>query len=545
MEFWSWTSTVKGPRQHHSGSAVARRLTVLLLLALATSMGTGGVKPAHAATTIAVECTTDASALASALANASDGDTLAIEGRCNGTFEISHSLTLDGVGGATLDGGGSGPVVTVDLAATVVVNDLTITGGNSADRGGGIYNNGGTVTLNNSTVKGNAAGAGGGVDSRFRGISFPGELTLNNTAVSDNRAAVGGGIYADGDLTVNNSSVTGNSATGYGGGGIYSPGGESFTLNSSTISGNSGDVGGGIATPAGTIENSTISGNSAIEYGGGIYKGFTGSLSIESSTISDNSAGLDGGGIWGAYITTFSDTIVAHQTAGGNCTVFGADGGYNLDDGTSCGFSSANNSLSNTDPLLDSAGLQDNGGPTQTIALQPGSPAIDAIPSTVNGCGTTITTDQRGISRPQGPGCDIGAFELVPPKADLAITKSGEPNRVVSGNRLTYTVTITNNGPQAATGVTVTDPLPGNVHFDSVGSSQGSCTRSTAKPAPKDATVTCTLGNLANGASAEITIVVTTTTPGTLTNTATARGNEADPNPLDNSATATTTVIGT
>jgi uncharacterized repeat protein (TIGR01451 family) len=545
MEFWSWASSVKGPRQHHSGSAVARRLTVLLLLALATSMGTGGVKPAHAATTITVDCTTDASALASALANASDGDTLAIEGTCNGTFEISHSLTLDGVGGATLDGRGSGPVVTVDLAATVVVNDLTITGGNSADRGGGIYNKGGTVTLNNSTVEGNAAGAGGGVDSRFRGISFPGALTLNNTAVSDNRAAVGGGVYADGDLTVNNSSVTGNSATGYGGGGIYSPGGESFTLNSSTISGNSGDVGGGIATPAGTIENSTISGNSAIEYGGGIYKGFTGSLSIESSTISGNSAGLDGGGIWGAYITTFSNTIVADQTAGGNCTVFATDGGYNLDDGTSCGFSSANNSLSNTAPLLDPAGLQDNGGPTQTIALLLGSPAIDAIPSGVNGCGTTIATDQRGVGRPQGPGCDIGAFEAVPSEADLSITKSGAPNPVLSGNRLTYTLTVTNGGPQAAIGVTVTDPLPGNVHFDSVGSSQGSCTRSTAKPAPKDGTVTCSLGNLANGASAEITIVVTTTTPGTLTNTATVRGNEADPIPPNNSATATTTVIGT
>jgi len=191
--------------------------------------------------------------------------------------------------------------------------------------------------------------------------------------------------------------------------------------------------------------------------------------------------------------------------------------------------------------LLDPAGLRDNGGPTQTIALLPGSPAIDAIPPAVNGCGTTITTDQRGVTRPQGSGCDIGAFELA--LADLSITKSGAPNPVVSGNRLTYTLTITNNGPGDATGVTVSDPLPNKTHFNSVTSSQGSCSRSTK--APKDGTVTCSLGNLANGASASITIVVTTSTPGTLTNTATVSGKEPDPNPGNNSASATTSVIGT
>jgi uncharacterized repeat protein (TIGR01451 family) len=196
--------------------------------------------------------------------------------------------------------------------------------------------------------------------------------------------------------------------------------------------------------------------------------------------------------------------------------------------------------------LLDPAGLQDNGGPTRTIALQSGSPAIDAIPSDVNGCGTTITTDQRGVSRPQGSGCDVGAFELVPPGADLSITKSGAPNPVVSGNRLTYTLAVTSDGPQDATGVTVTDALPGSLHFNTASSSQGTCTRSTAtNPQPKGGTVTCSVGTLANGAKASITIVVTTTTPRTLTNTAEVSGNETDPNPSNNSATATTTVVGT
>jgi uncharacterized repeat protein (TIGR01451 family) len=164
----------------------------------------------------------------------------------------------------------------------------------------------------------------------------------------------------------------------------------------------------------------------------------------------------------------------------------------------------------------------------------------------VNGCGTTITTDQRVESRPQGSGCDIGAFEVVPPGADLSISKSGAPNPVVSGNRLTYMLTVTNNGPQDATGVNVTDALPGSLHFNTVGSSQGTCTRSTTtNPQPKGGTVTCVVGNLANGGKATITIVVTTTTRGTLSNTATVKGNETDPDSSNNSATATTTVVGT
>jgi uncharacterized delta-60 repeat protein/uncharacterized repeat protein (TIGR01451 family) len=131
------------------------------------------------------------------------------------------------------------------------------------------------------------------------------------------------------------------------------------------------------------------------------------------------------------------------------------------------------------------------------------------------------------------------------PVVDLSITKSGAPNPIVSGNRLTYTVSVTNDGPQDATGVTVTDPLPKSVHFNSVSSTQGSCSRSTTtNPLTKDGSITCSLGNLANGAKADVTIIVTTTTPGTVSNTATVGGNETDPNPANNSATATTTVIG-
>jgi uncharacterized repeat protein (TIGR01451 family) len=532
------------------------RLTLLGLAVGVITAGLGTAKPAHAASTIPVDCTTDSSALTGALMSATDGDTLAIQGTCKGAFEIAHSLTLAGNDGATLDGQGAGTVLTIDAGTTVAVNNLGITGGhtdtanNSA--AGGIQNNA-TLTLTNSTVYGNTA------------------------TVPQFRNGVGGILNQQGgSLTLVNSSVRVNSASATApfdtavGGIMNLCCGSRVTLTNSTVSGNSGsspsDVFGGILNSAPssvlTLTNSTVSRNSASAPGGptafsaavGGISNSGGTLTLTSSTISHNSVSEPNGGFtppvagvsdFGGTLT-IANSLIALQSGGPNCYGPNSDAGYNLDDGTSCGFSAVDHSLSSTDPLLDPAGLKDNGGATQTIALVLGSPAIDAIPSGINGCGTTIMTDQRGVSRPQGTACDIGAFEFVPPGADLSITKSGSPSPVVSGDQLTYTLTVTNNGPQNATGVTVSDPLPNNVHFDSVTSSQGSCTRSTTtKPAPKGGTVNCNLGDLANGTSASITIVVTTTTPGTLTNTATVSGNETDPNPLNNSATATTTVIGT
>jgi uncharacterized repeat protein (TIGR01451 family) len=540
-------------------------------------MGTGHANLAHAATTITVDCTADSGALAAALASASDGDTLAIQGTCNGTFEIAHNLTLQGSGGATLDAQGAGTVLIIDSGEAAVVSGITVTGGGV----GGILNSG-TLTLTDSMVTGNTVGASGagaavgnapgatlalnhsGVTNNSGGgiINTEATLTITSSTVSGNiisgdEASNGGGIYNNsGTLTIDASTISDNTVHN-GGAGILNVG--TATIRGSTISGNTGTFGGGggiqNASSTLTIENSTISGNTA-EFGGAIEDIVGGTVDIRYSTIAGNTAtaASSGGGIINLFgaVETVASTIIANNT-GDNCVfVFpsGAgisDGGYNIDDGTTCGFSSANHSFPSTNPLLDAAGLAGNGGPTQTIALQPGSPAIDAIPPNVNGCGTTITTDQRGVSRPQGSGCDIGAFEFVPPSgADLAITKSGFPNPVLSGDRLTYTLTVTNNGPRDATGVTVTDMLPGSLHFNTVSSSQGTCTRSaTTNPQPKGGTVTCTVGNLATGAKASITIVATATTPGTLTNTAKVNGNETDPDRSNNTATATTTVVGT
>jgi choice-of-anchor C domain-containing protein len=117
--------------------------------------------------------------------------------------------------------------------------------------------------------------------------------------------------------------------------------------------------------------------------------------------------------------------------------------------------------------------------------------------------------------------------------ADLALAKADSPDPVRVGQPLTYTLTVTNRGPSAATGVTLTDTLPARVTFESADPSQGSCNQS-------GGTVGCDLGSLAGGADATVTIVVTPTIAGTLTNTATVTGDQHDPSDENNRATAGT-----
>jgi predicted outer membrane repeat protein len=184
-----------------------------------------------------------------------------------------------------------------------------------------------------------------------------------------------------------------------------------------------------------TVSNSTFTGNSSLEGGAIAQLGFESSLTVTNSTFSDNRAFGEGGGILcddGSFEgnhDTFTDneggnlvlnddcsfglsnSILANAKRGSNCSAPITDGGYNISDDASCAFS-ASTSMNSTNPRLHPQGLRDHGGPTHTIALLPNSPAIDAIPSDTNGCGTDVTTDQRGILRPQGPACDIGAFEM-------------------------------------------------------------------------------------------------------------------------------------
>jgi len=427
--------TGKGFEMHSRAS----RTIFIALFAVAALFGSARV--ARAAT-ISVDCGANSSALASALTAASDGDTVAIQGTCQGLFDISKSLTLTGIGGATLDGQALGTVVTIESGKTVAINSLRVTGGRGTSGSfafvGGIFNNGSVVTITNTAVAGNNASVGqfrNGVGGIF---NLGGQLAIKDSTISGNgtnasaasSTAVGGIFNLFGVVTIERSTLSGNSASGTPsqafGGILNSSPGSVVTLTNSTVSGNTADApAGGFSTAVGgisnsggslTLMNSTLVGNGATEANGGQNPPTGGVTNLFGGTLS------------------LSGTIVAAQVAGPNCFGLAAasDAGYNLEDGTSCAFSTATQSLSNTQPRLDPAGLADNGGPTKTIGLAPGSPAVDAIPAGSSGCGTTITVDQRGVQRPQGTRCDIGAYELVLARSVAIDIKPGSPTNPIN-----------------------------------------------------------------------------------------------------------------
>jgi hypothetical protein len=329
---------------------------------------------------------------------------------------------------------------------------LSVTGsvfaGNAAGCGSGIANSG-TATVTDSTFSGN--GDATNPDTVFGGgVLNTGTLTLTGSTLSGNGASSwGAGIVNSGSVTVDRSTISGNHTGVEGGSGILNHTGGDLVVTDSTISGNGSDLegdGGGIANfGTASVAGSTLSGNrtGGSASGGGIYNG--GTLTVTNSTLAANHADVGGGAICNAATATVSSTTISGNdangapaglggggirsgcgfgqaatgptsisstilagNANGNCSGAIADGGYNISSDAGCAFS-ASTSLASTDPMLGP--LADNGGPTQTMALLAGSPAVNKIPAGVNGCGTTLARDQRGVARPVGPGCDVGAYE--------------------------------------------------------------------------------------------------------------------------------------
>ena len=293
-----------------------------------------------------------------------------------------------------------------------------------------VVNTGATLNLNNLTIA-NATDFSGGA------IFSEGTLTVTNSAFSDNS---GGAIVSGETVSVTNSTFSGNSA-GNGGGAIYNGCYGKLNVTGSTFSDNSASGGGGAIVNGckGTLNvtNSTFSGNSASGGGGGAILNDS-TLTVTNSTFSDNSAASGGGGIYNSEGTvTVINSILATDT-GGNCSGTIIDGGYNISDDDTCSFTGTNVTTGqtigdNVNPLLATAGLQNNGGPTQTIALQPNSPAIDAVPI-AHQC---PATDQRGDPRPDPEGsataCDVGAFESTLTPAPVAATITISPKTLAFG----------------------------------------------------------------------------------------------------------------
>lgn len=454
--------------------------------------------------TLTVTNTDDSGAgsLRDAIADAHPGDTInfSVTGTIilNSTLSITRDLTIAGPGASSLAISGNNLVrVFYVSSGQVNISGLTIEDGNVSSLGGGIFN-AGTLALTSSAILHNTGNVGG--------IWNDGTLTLTSSTVSNN-TGVAGGIYNEGIATLTNSTVSGNSAPATGcSAGICNYGG-TLTLTNSTVSGNSapsGGVNGGIFNFGTlTLTNSTVSGNSGSV--GGIYNDF-GTLTLTNSTISGNT-GLTGGIFSYNSSLALKNTVMARGASGGNCTVSAGAAtseGHNLSDDTSCvSFLTAAGDLNNTPAGLDPNGLQDNGGPTLTIALLPTSPAVDAIPvSPTNYCtaidGTTpLATDQRGIARPQGARCDIGAFEGQSDSTPPAIVSH------VSG-------TLGNNGwyrSAVAISWDVSDPESGIA-------SSSSCGTTSLMADTSSVTLTCSATNgVGLSSSASVTVKIDKTPP--------------------------------
>lgn len=263
-----------------------------------------------------VDCKHNPNALQPALSNARPGAMLRIKGVCFGNFVINTDLKLIGLDGAVLDGDDTGTTVTVNNAR-VELKSLTIIHG-QADSGGGISNNNGSVTLDDSTVRNNnVSQGGGGIDNTNGTITLIKSTVRNNTA--NGSFGFGGGINSvNGTVTLDHSKVSNNFANGLGGG--IENQRTTLKLDGSTVSNNSSGEVGGIDTfdkSTVTLTDSTVRKNSSTTDSGGILVEHTnGSVTLHHSRVVDNSAGTDGGGIYNQSATTLKDSTVSGNIAG-------------------------------------------------------------------------------------------------------------------------------------------------------------------------------------------------------------------------------------
>jgi hypothetical protein len=417
-----------------------------------------------------------------------------VEDSAPGVFSVSSGVTttISGIGISAGSGGQSATPASTQTTGGGILNEGTLSLSNVlfqdisvSGAGGAIYNTG-TLTVTGSTLAGNGATDGGGIYNAGGSVTVDGTTFLANTASGN-----GAGIYnssnamSTGSVSITDSTIE-NNISDADGGGIYNTNPSSLRMINSTVSGSNANQGAGIDNLGmANITDDTLSGNDGYNAGGGIYN--TGSLSLSDSTVADDQ-GSTGSGVYngGGTISATSDTVSNIGTsinnaagtlsyagsivAGGAPDCMGAitDRLYNLDDDGSCGFTALLDH-SHTSAGFDAAGLEDHGGPTQTIALLPGSAAIGVV-SSVSLCSVP---DQRGLARPNP--CDIGAFQTNPNGLSQIISFTSTPptDAVVAGPSYLVTATASSGLPvsisidPASTSVCLLDEEV--IYFRSVG----------------------------------------------------------------------------
>ena len=386
------------------------------------------------------------------------------------TKTIGTSVTIDGGGKITLSGGNARRLFNVNAGITLTLANLSLINGN-ATGGGAVFNDGNLVvqnsafsnntssefggaiknntslTITNSVFTNNTAptGYGGAID-----ITQPtSSLNITNSTFDTNSASIGGGaIASNGNIVINGSTFKNNSTAsasgGSGGGAIETTG--SLTVDNSTFNNNTAGKGGAIYNEGSTstITNSTFAANSANvapRSGGAIHNQSDGSVLIVASTFSGNMAPSGSGG---TLYNTVGNSMTVRQSiladgSPNNCAGLIAPQGNNLETGTDCSFTTSG-SLQNTNPQLGP--LANNGGFTPTMALGTGSPAINAGNDAV-----CPPTDQRGVLRPQGSHCDIGAYEVA---ADAPLPSPWTGGVSITSNKNVVTVGRPHIGSEVA-----------------------------------------------------------------------------------------------
>jgi CSLREA domain-containing protein len=382
-------------------------------------------------------------------------------------LQVQANMTIVGPGSKALTVKGTGSAIgsnvfIVAFGVTAAISGLTVTGGHAYE-GGGIFNIG-NLTLTDTRIVGNYATAYGG------GITNAGNLSLNNCTIANNTGRIvagggvfGGGIFSSGTFTMTNTTVSTNSA--YVGGGIYITG--VSTLTNCTIDGNQSNTAGGIYNGATlTATNDTIVANRSLaDTSGGIGIDYTfnagglvlGTVLLRNTIVAGNYKGA-------SPSNTAGDILVNQGTVdpSSSYNMIGSGGAGGLKDRAVDAVHNNRLGVTNTGLGL----LQDNGGPTQTVALLIGSPAHNAGSNSLVPPG--VSTDQRGLPRFTSGVTDIGAYEsqdipallavnpLVPGKSAVVIVASpGNDKILISAVKL-------KNGPfaikrtQASAMITVT-----------------------------------------------------------------------------------------
>jgi uncharacterized repeat protein (TIGR01451 family)/CSLREA domain-containing protein len=521
------------------------------------------------------------------------------------TGGLTFTINGAGAASTILQGGGTDRVIQIDYngvgGTTVTLSNLAISGGrDTVDHIGaaGIYAGSITsasldhLTLQNCAVTGNQIvplnatsnfEPGGGV------LMNGGNLTVSNCTFSNNSAGTSwGGAIAfisqatAGILSITNSTFTNNSmantsgSAGMGGGAVYinSISGPTHTItgsvfNANAVTSSSGGASGGalyIQGGATNVSNSTFTANSAASLGGAVYVD-SGTVNLTFSRLTGNTAVSGGSGLYNgtaAAVTSATNDwwgCSGGPGAGGCDTTGNAGGTLTATPWIVVSIAASPNPIFTSGATTVTADVLHNSSAATLTTAQvstliglpvnwTGDPlgTLSGTQATIQAAGTVKTTFTAGITTGTATvraGLDNdsapASITISTQSADVGVVKSA-PASVIAGNNMTYTLTVTNSGPGAAQGITLTDNLPFGVTLVSQNQTSGpSFTLANTGNVVGD-----TLTAMASGATAVIQVVVKvdpSVASGTsLSNTASVTSTSTDPNPLNDSSTGSTTV---